>query len=212
LLELHQNKVSEVPDGAFNKNLNLYKLQLNENRIAKIGEATFSPELRSKFSWLDLSGNPFICDCDLRWFSDYLRTNHTPFRHSWTTYNCSNLDDKPVESFHVVAQACIWNQTIHKAIIAAVSIFIIILCLVAFLFHYRWLFKLKVRCCKCQIKLCKIGSAVHVFFKFNTDLYYVSKDITDLDEKNSTLGKAMGKEPKSRSSLQPPRTQREPLV
>jgi Leucine-rich repeat (LRR) protein len=171
LLELYQNKVSEVPDGAFNKNPHLYELQLNENRIAKIGEATFSPELRSKFSWLDLSGNPFICDCDLRWFSDYLRTNHTPFRHSWTTYNCSNLEDKPVESFHVVAQACIWDQTIHKAIIAAVSIFIILLCLVAVLFHYRWLFKLKVRCYRCQIELMlkkkkkkkKKGSATHIF-------------------------------------------------
>jgi Leucine-rich repeat (LRR) protein len=144
-LEMYQNKISEVPSGTFDRNLKLKKLLLSQNKITTITEDTFSQEVRNQLTWVDLSGNPFSCDCDLRWFNDVLRNNHTAFKSTYGGYICNDGHKTPVVSFHVVAQACIWNQTIHKAIIAAVSIFIIILCLVAFLFHYQWMFKLKVR-------------------------------------------------------------------
>jgi hypothetical protein len=142
-LELYSNKISEIPEGTFQNNPALARILLNQNKITTISLKTFSENVRSHVSWLDLSGNPFQCDCKLRWFSDWLRTNRSVFSRAWRTYDCSNMHGVRVESFHIVEQACIWNQTIFKGIIAGVTLVIIVILLVAYMFRYRWLFKLK---------------------------------------------------------------------
>nr|ARQ14826.1 toll-like recptor 8 [Oncomelania hupensis] len=143
VLELYQNKVGSVPEGAFDHNPELYELQLNENRIPTVTEATFSQKLRDQFTWLDLSGNPFSCDCDLRWFSAWLRNNNTAFSHAWTTYNCSNVDQLPVERFTLPDQACMLDHWKLNIIIAVNVIVIIVIVAFSLLFRFQWLLRLR---------------------------------------------------------------------
>ena len=137
-LQLYLSKVAEIPDGAFDGNPHLRQLQLNDNRIKTIRETTFSQRTRQGLEWLDLSGNPFSCDCDLRWFSDWLRANRSLFSRYKSHYNCSNLGGTPVASFHMVDQACLLARDTSKFIVASVVILILGLTLVSALFRYRW--------------------------------------------------------------------------
>jgi Leucine-rich repeat (LRR) protein len=144
VLELYQNKIPAIPDGAFDSNKDLYELQLNENRITTVTPSTFSQELKTNLTWLDLSGNPFICDCDLRWFSDWLQSGDRAFSHSWSMhYNCTNLDNSPVASFRMVEQACILHYSQSTAVIVVCSVALVGVCLAMLVWHFRWRIRLK---------------------------------------------------------------------
>nr|ARQ14822.1 toll-like recptor 4 [Oncomelania hupensis] len=142
-LQMYQNRVPHVPDGAFDHNPELQQLQLNENHISSVTQATFSEASRNAFKWLDLSGNPLICDCDLRWFSDLLRSNNAALSHHWTTYNCSNLNDLPVTEFYLPDQPCLISHEANVAIIAVGSVLLSLFVASIFLWRYRWQLRLK---------------------------------------------------------------------
>jgi hypothetical protein len=136
-LLLYENKISDIPDGAFDQNTQLYELQLNENRIQAVQESTFKT-LQNSLRKLDLSGNPFVCDCDLRWFSAWMRNNHSLFSKSWTTYNCINLAGSSVKEFRMTPQACMLHQDTAETIIYATSFFTLLVVGLSLGFHYHW--------------------------------------------------------------------------
>uniref|UniRef100_A0ABD2X9L2 Protein slit n=1 Tax=Trichogramma kaykai TaxID=54128 RepID=A0ABD2X9L2_9HYME len=96
-LVLYGNKITELPSGIFQGLTNLQLLLLNaneiscirtdlfrdlpsltllslyDNNIRSLGNGTFA-NLRS-IKTLHLGRNPFICDCNLRWLSEYLHVN-----------------------------------------------------------------------------------------------------------------------------------------
>ncbi|XP_064631444.1 slit homolog 2 protein-like isoform X2 [Lineus longissimus] len=73
LLLLNANKISCVRVDAFGDLHNLNLLSLYDNNIVSIANGTFDP-LRN-IQTLHLARNPFICDCNLRWLSEYLHSH-----------------------------------------------------------------------------------------------------------------------------------------
>ncbi|XP_070209265.1 toll-like receptor 13 [Littorina saxatilis] len=136
-LFLYLNKITVIPDGAFAGNPLLEELNLNDNHVTTVTRTTFTVANRYSFKQLDLSGNPFSCDCDLRWFSDWLRSNKTLFKHSRSLYNCSKLHQE-VASFTIPDQACMLSPDTSEFIVVSVSLLLMVMTLVSAVFRYRW--------------------------------------------------------------------------
>ncbi|KAM9792195.1 LOW QUALITY PROTEIN: slit homolog 1 protein-like [Neosynchiropus ocellatus] len=73
LLLLNANKIHCVRAGAFKDLENLALLSLYDNKIQSLAKGTFSA-LRS-IQTLHLAQNPFVCDCNVKWLADFLRSN-----------------------------------------------------------------------------------------------------------------------------------------
>uniref|UniRef100_A0AAY4CDW9 Slit homolog 1 protein n=1 Tax=Denticeps clupeoides TaxID=299321 RepID=A0AAY4CDW9_9TELE len=73
LLLLNANKIHCVRANAFQDLQNLSLLSLYDNKIQTLAKGTFT-SLRA-IQTLHLAQNPFICDCNLKWLADYLRSN-----------------------------------------------------------------------------------------------------------------------------------------
>uniref|UniRef100_A0A8B9HXP9 Slit homolog 1a (Drosophila) n=2 Tax=Astyanax mexicanus TaxID=7994 RepID=A0A8B9HXP9_ASTMX len=73
LLLLNANKIHCVRANTFQDLQNLSLLSLYDNKIQTLAKGTFA-SLRA-IQTLHLAQNPFICDCNLKWLADYLRSN-----------------------------------------------------------------------------------------------------------------------------------------
>ncbi|XP_070204901.1 toll-like receptor 4 [Littorina saxatilis] len=138
-LYLHRNKLVSIPDGTFDFLANLTVLTLGDNQIASIRESTFSPNMRKRLTQLDLSGNPFECDCNLLWFKEwYVRSRNSTFSHSYANYTCKNRPNTPLTSFFLQEQECLFTTETNRIIIACVVMCLIVLCIVSVMYQYRW--------------------------------------------------------------------------
>ena len=72
LLNIGSNGLSYVDNDVFQSLPNLTYLTLDTNRLVGFNRTTFDPLLAS-LQYLDISGNPFVCNCDTKWFHDWLR-------------------------------------------------------------------------------------------------------------------------------------------
>ncbi|KAM8842768.1 LOW QUALITY PROTEIN: slit homolog 1b [Synchiropus picturatus] len=73
LLLLNANRIHCVRASAFKDLENLALLSLYDNKIQSLAKGTFS-SLHS-IQTLHLAQNPFVCDCNVRWLADFLRSN-----------------------------------------------------------------------------------------------------------------------------------------
>ena len=139
---MYQNKLMSLPDGAFDSLPLLTTLEININRFQTVPSSAFSPESRKRLTHLDLSHNPFRCDCDILWFRSWLLSFPSLFSNSRGTYKCSNVPDTEITAFHMARQACLLNRDTSVFISVVVSLLLFGLTLVAVLFRYRWYLRL----------------------------------------------------------------------
>ncbi|XP_076453390.1 toll-like receptor 4 [Babylonia areolata] len=143
-LKLYGNKISDIPGGIFDSMKNLTVLDLNRNQIQVIRETTFSEATRQQLRSLDVSGNPFMCDCDILWFQNWLVSSPSLFSKHHRSYTCSNMDNMALKSFTMNEQACVFSTQTNKILIACVVLFLFLLLLLSVVFQYRWHIRLMV--------------------------------------------------------------------
>lgn len=73
LLLLNANKILCIRKDSFADLHNLHLLSLYDNNIQSLANGTF--DSLHNIQTLHLARNPFICDCNLRWLSEYLHAN-----------------------------------------------------------------------------------------------------------------------------------------
>ncbi|XP_070209298.1 toll-like receptor 2 [Littorina saxatilis] len=141
-LDLRSNRITNIPDGAFDLHPNLTDLYLSQNTISVVRETTFSESTRTQFVKLLLGYNPFVCSCDLLWFRTWLASNRSLFYEfeflDPPQYNCTNIPGKMVEHFTMVHQACLLSReaSIQVTVISSLSFFVFTVA--SLLFRYRW--------------------------------------------------------------------------
>ena len=137
-LYLYSNKITAIPDGAFDYLKNLTNLSLSENQIKIVREETFGPATRKRLRHLDLSGNPFVCDCDLRWFQGWFTSSPSVFSKAYGNYACANIPDTRLKNFRQAEQACLLSRETNTAVIGSVVSFLITLTIVSVMYQHRW--------------------------------------------------------------------------
>ena len=139
---MYQNKLMSLPDGAFDSLTALTTLEININQIQTIASSAFSPETRKRLTHLDLSHNPFRCDCDILWFQSWFLSSPSVFSNSRGSYNCSNVLDTDLSAFHMARQACLLDRDTSIFISVVVGLLLVTGSLVAVFFRYRWYLRL----------------------------------------------------------------------
>ena len=137
-LYLYRNKITAIPDGAFDSMKNLVDLNLSDNQIQVVHEKTFSPAARSRLRLLYFSGNPFVCDCDLQWFMGWFKSSPSLFSNAYGNYSCANIPDTLLKDFQQDEQACLLSRETSTAIIGCAFSFLIILTIVSVMYQHRW--------------------------------------------------------------------------
>ena len=137
-LHLHGNKLTEIPDGAFDSLVNLTDLQFGDNQLQTVTEGVFSVETRNRLRHLDLSGNPFVCDCNLLWFRNWYVSSPALFSEPYLNYTCKNIESTPLKSFSLEQQVCLLSHETCVIIMACVVIFMFVVTVISVTYQYRW--------------------------------------------------------------------------
>lgn len=108
----------------------LYQLDYTGNHIRIINSASFPLKLLETIKELDLTGNPFSCMCDHKWFWDYLQTrNLTNKLRNWPTgYWCgspSDLKYSHILQFHPTVSECSQMRSFYIITIDVCSVVIV---------------------------------------------------------------------------------------
>jgi hypothetical protein len=161
-LDLSSNKIIYIPDGAFDKLVDLRELYLAQNRIQTIGEQTFGENLMVTLKVLRLGSNPFVCSCDLLWFRGWLKACPELFVGQDTqitevkgeglsdkelTYKCSTSAEHVAE-FHMAPQACLLTREVSGSIIAISICFVLSLTAGLLFFIHRLDLRLWLEVCR----------------------------------------------------------------
>lgn len=137
-LYMSGNALTEIPDGAFDSLVNLERLFINENRIFSIGKETFDSTLKQHLTAVDLSANPFVCDCSIKPLQHWLISNPVLFKHSHSFYRCVNMPHTSVTAFIMSDQACLLSQETCVFVVVTASLILVTLILASSLFRFRW--------------------------------------------------------------------------
>ncbi|GAB6022504.1 Leucine-rich repeats and immunoglobulin-like domains [Chamberlinius hualienensis] len=69
-LTLVQSAITTLPQGLFASTPQLRNLFLDENKLQTLANGTMNG--LDQLQFISVAGNPFICDCSLQWFKDWL--------------------------------------------------------------------------------------------------------------------------------------------
>jgi len=73
-LDMSSNAISELGSQYFEHLENLKTLDLYGNQLTTVNFTSLPPQLWKTLEFVDLSLNPFICDCGIVWFRKWLRS------------------------------------------------------------------------------------------------------------------------------------------
>ncbi|XP_041454951.1 toll-like receptor 3 [Lytechinus variegatus] len=140
-LLLQFNKINSIGKNLFKGTANLQRLLLNSNQISTVAPNTIIP---SHLNVFNIAGNQLICNCQLTWFMQWLRsTNVWLGPHNETLcsiHSFGELKNKPVWTFHP-EKYC----GINTLLLTGVSFAIIAVSLLCLLVYYkRWWFDHKI--------------------------------------------------------------------
>ncbi|XP_070191497.1 toll-like receptor 13 [Littorina saxatilis] len=142
-LYLFQNKLTYIEGGAFDSLPDLRELNLGRNQLATVQASLFSLDTQRRLHSLDLSGNPFVCSCDLMWFKQWFVSSPSLFQHSHFTYTCRNSSATVLlKDLSLVEQACLLSHNTSTIIITAIAVVLVLGSIVCTVYRHRWYIRL----------------------------------------------------------------------
>ena len=139
---VHSNGLSYLDKDLFANSPMLTKLSLANNSLVGFNDTTFYP-LSSTLLSLDLSGNPLVCNCEMKWLVEslngiLLRENDTICSSALDTME--TLRGEPL-TFFKTDKLCVINTIPFSVPILAVTSLLYIILIV---YSNRWLLKYKI--------------------------------------------------------------------
>ncbi|XP_045195139.2 toll-like receptor 2 [Mercenaria mercenaria] len=140
---LQSNRIPTLSDKTVEENTHLKYLNLKNNAIGHISESALPILLLNKLHLIDLSQNPFVCDCDLEWFINWMKTNKNKtvisgYPHNYT---CSLPHEKSklrlLDITFTYKECHPWSPWIWVAVIGSPCV-IVIAIVVVIVYRNRW--------------------------------------------------------------------------
>ncbi|XP_060561167.1 toll-like receptor 13 [Ruditapes philippinarum] len=142
-VDLRSNMISKLSSETFKDKKNLRKLDLRYNQLGHIDSTALPISLLNKLDYLDISKNPFVCDCNLEWFIAWLQSTHKPgtiLRYP-KEYICNLPKEKTRRRLSDVSftyrECHPWNTWIWVAIIASPCVIVICIIIIV-VYRNRW--------------------------------------------------------------------------
>ncbi|XP_030845966.1 toll-like receptor 3 [Strongylocentrotus purpuratus] len=140
IINLDDNRLAYLDEQLFSNNPRLTTLLLSNNRLTRLNQTTFEP-IESLLLSFDLSLNPIVCNCDLRWFRDLVR-HIDVINENRTVCSSASLEPlrrKPLLDFDP-NKLCGLNIVL-VTLTPLAGIFLVVIVVV--LYHNRWPLKYK---------------------------------------------------------------------
>ena len=106
---LSNNGITSLNLSLFSNESLIREMALDGNRIANVAENTFTAKFWKSIRKIDLSGNPFACNCKLVWFMDKLRKSNVTFNQYPENYKCLSPPYRKgltLDKFKLTAREC----------------------------------------------------------------------------------------------------------
>ncbi|XP_076453834.1 toll-like receptor 2 [Babylonia areolata] len=141
-LYLYDNRLRSLPDGAFDHMENLTVLKVGSNQLTTVSPFAFCDETRNRLEKIDLSGNPFTCDCDILYLKQWVLSEPDKFldyrQRGYRCYELENTDGGHIKDFYLPEQACLLHPSTSILISSSVIIFITLLLIFMAIWHWWW--------------------------------------------------------------------------
>ncbi|XP_030845982.1 toll-like receptor 4 [Strongylocentrotus purpuratus] len=141
IINLDGNLLTYLDEQLFSNNPRLTTLLLSNNRFTRLNQTTFEP-IKSSLLSLDFSLNPFSCNCDIRWFRDWMSGHIFVIDEDKTLCSLASLEPlrgKPLLNFDT-SKLCGLNVVL---VCLTPLAGIIVVVIVVVLYHNRWQLKQK---------------------------------------------------------------------
>ncbi|XP_060584112.1 toll-like receptor 13 [Ruditapes philippinarum] len=142
-ISFQSNLITSISDKTFKENKHLRYISLRYNQLGHIYESALPKSLRDMLYEIDISENPFVCDCDLEWFINWANQSHnnTKLQRYPHEYNCSAPTErakKTLAEIHFTYRECHpLSKWIYFGIIASSTLFVIGIIALVF-YRNRW--------------------------------------------------------------------------
>ena len=171
---LHHNKLSYLAEELFLNTTMLINLTLFRNELEQLNRSTFTP-IMSSIKTIDLSENPFLCSCELKWLVQWLRGSKTTLQINKAT--CSPALDNTLKG---VPLTSVDPSTLCPSYLALYLVLpfitIAFLVVITIIHHYRWLIRYKVFLLRSSLLGYKEINDIHDHMNFQFDLNIMFAD------------------------------------
>ena len=144
-VDLRDNDIIELTCGQFFVQSRIKKMFLGSNSIYHIGYDTFPPKFWQNIELLDLSFNPFHCDCNLLWFRDKFKASPKTFGmgsvYPQPEYKCSSppeLSRLNLTNFNLTYNECKQKPDYVTVFVSCGSIVVVVVIVFVILYKGRW--------------------------------------------------------------------------
>ena len=142
VLKASHNKLSTWGSTLFRSTQKLSTLDLSYNLLSTLGEENLHDLNNLKF--LDLTESPFLCNCDLRWFRDWINQTTTVLKNDglYTCNGPSKWKGTHLLEFDRSKITC-WFFTTYAIVGVALGTLLVTLLLVCLIYKNRWRIRLR---------------------------------------------------------------------
>ncbi|WAR30663.1 TLR3-like protein [Mya arenaria] len=140
-LNISRNKLKGWDGDLFSTTNSLQTVDASENLIGNLNSDNL--KYLQSLKYLNLSGNPFMCNCDLRWFRDWINNTSVllPSNASYICYGPDQWKNVPLLSFSRKKINCFrftWWMILSFCLFAAILVMVISI----IMYRKRWFIKL----------------------------------------------------------------------
>ncbi|XP_050401504.1 toll-like receptor 13 [Patella vulgata] len=127
-LDLKYNFISSWPARFFHNKKDMFDINLQYNILKTVTPEMFPKSLRGRLTTIRLNGNPFVCNCELVWFIQWIHRESHKFVGYPDDYRCLNITER----------ICLNNTGVFISVTTVTCFFIFVIFIMSVIYKYIW--------------------------------------------------------------------------